>query len=106
MKVKYSSKIKLSISRELLSDMVQLSFSIVPHEKFHFFNVHAYSDTLLQVTHSIPRIGYRSIITRQMVKNELFSQDTVILVILNNTIYILMKEELSEEGINQDQDHP
>lgn len=96
MKVKYSDNLKNSFSRELLSDMVQLSFSVVPHEKYHFFKVEPHSDTLLHITHSVPSIGYKAFITRKKEKNEQYSEAPCMLAFGNNAIYVCMQDELKE----------
>lgn len=93
MKVKYSNKIKNNFSKELLSDIVLLSYTVIPREKYHVYSIKNLSDNEIQIIHSIPRSGYKSTITRRRNVFENFSSEQVVLMFINNTIYICTKDE-------------
>ena len=98
MKVKYSNTIKNNFSKELLSDMVLLSYTVIPREKCHFYSIKEFSDNEIQIIHSIPSSGFRSIITRKRNVCENFSSEQVILMFINNAIYICTEAELHSDS--------
>lgn len=98
MKVKYSDAIKNNFSKELLNDMVLLSYTVIPREKYHHYCIKNFSDNEIQIIHSIPSSGFRSTITRKKNVCEIFSSDQVILMFVNNTIYICTEDELKSDS--------
>lgn len=95
MKVKYSNTIKNNFSKELLSDMILLSYTVIPQEKCHFYCIKEFSDNEIQIIHSIPSSGFKSTITRKKRVGENFSSEQIMLMFVNNTIYICTKDEFN-----------
>lgn len=95
MKVKYSNKIKNNFSRELLSDFVLLSYTIIPREKYHFYCVKELSDDEIQIIHTIPNSGIRSTVTRKKHNCENFSSEQAMLIFVNNAIYLCTEDEFN-----------
>ena len=95
MKVKYSNTIKNNFSKELLNDMVLLSYTVIPREKHHFYCIKEYSDNEIQIIHSIPSSGFKSTIIRKKNVCESFSSEQVMLMFVNNTIYICTEDEFN-----------
>lgn len=93
MKVKYSNTIKNNFSKELLNDMVRLSYTIIPKEKYHFYSIKELSNDEIQIIHSIPSSGFRSTITRKRNSCENFSHEQVMLMFINSAIYICTEDE-------------
>ena len=97
MKVKYSNTIKNNFSKELLSDIILLSYTVIPRKKYHFYCIKEFSDNEIQIIHSIPSSEFKSTITRKKNVDENFSSEQVILMFVNNAIYICTKDEFNSE---------
>lgn len=97
MKVKYSNTIKNNFSKELLSDIVLLSYTIIPREKYHFFCVKELSDDEIQIIHTMPSSGIRSAVTRKKHNCENFSSEQVVLIFVNNAIYLCTEDEFDND---------
>lgn len=93
MKVKYSNKFKNTFSHELLSDMVRLSYTILPLERYHYFTITKYSELEIKIVHTIPSIRVQSSIIRKCNNQEKFITEEVVLVFLNKNIYICLASE-------------
>lgn len=97
MKVKYSNAIKNNFSKELLSDIILLSYTVIPREKCHFYYIKEFSDNEIQIIHSIPSSGFKSTITRTKREGENFRTEQVMLMFVNNVIYICTKDEFNSD---------
>ena len=95
MKVKYSNKIKDDFSKELLNDMVLLSYIVIPREKYHLYSIKEISDSEIQIIHSIPSIGFKSTVIRKRNPLEIYSSQTVMLIFVKDTLYVCTEDEFN-----------
>lgn len=95
MEVKYSNKIKDDFSKELLNDMVLLSYTVIPREKYHLYSIKEISDSEIQIIHSIPSIGFKSTVIRKRNPFEIYSSQTVMLIFVKDTLYICTEDEFN-----------
>lgn len=66
-------------------------------QKKHFYCIKEFSDNEIQIIHSIPSSGFKSTITRKKRVDENFSSEQVILMFVNNAIYICTKDEFNSD---------
>lgn len=92
MKVKYSDKIKVAVSWEIIQEYIQLTYSVVPTEGIHIFQFKT-DKSKLQIRHNVPRIDYE----REIVHQTKIILDAIVdIAIYKNKkcIYILTLDEL------------
>lgn len=90
MKIKYTDKIKKQISKSLLQEIIQLSFSIIPYQSLHIFSFEHIKMNEICITHIAPLAN----IEKKIYLNQCeIPIENIILLRNNDTIYLFTESE-------------
>lgn len=92
MRVRYSDRVKRDVTWEIIQECIQLTYSIVPTEGIHIFQLKI-EKSELRIRHIVPQINYEREIAHQ---TKTILDDIVDIAIYKNReyIYILALAEL------------
>lgn len=81
-----------SLPKSLIIELIELSYSVIPIQKQHYFYIKPAKCKSLNIYHTIPKIDYSRAIT---VNDPDTIKDTYIIVLFHykNVIYVLSQDE-------------
>ena len=91
MKIKYSNQARESLSSDLLKEIIQISYSLFPHAKYHCFSFTQLSNDQVSITHyAHPNICQELI---RPIKYPI-PKEPVYIIFYKKEAYIAMKNEI------------